>query len=595
MDMDGSTTIYEQNAFVFLYTSAIAIAIVGLCSWSFRLSTYRRLQAKAAGSSTPARTTWIFTAISLAREIAYCQIRMPRLGVLTSLGTMFFFVIYTTILLCCLLNNVWTSIPEFWEALAMRAAYLSVAQLPFLIVLSTKKNYIAYLLDTSHERLIIYHQFIGVCLLMTTTLHMGYFVKEWLYYDVWKSEWAQMGASMLQWGFAAWGFLLLIVTTSMSLFRARLYDGWIILHLVTMLGFFVMLVLHLDPPYRVWAYVSLSIWVLDRFWRVSSRLWLNISPNDKAIFRAEAVVEALQGEVVRLTIVNFQLHRRPGQYIYLSIYKLGLHSHPFTIVSDSKSNHIILLVKAKQGLTRRLLDAGSKYLPPSSLNLKCSIEGPYGGTQTSFQAFDSAILLSGGTGGTFTINLLRDLVANPGCCRSITYIWVIRAECHTAWFAQILEECRGLASQNQVELLVKIWVTQDLRLTTQEAKAADMACGSSSCRCQSNPTTKGMDPSTASSLSSVEKTSAKFPQCCCMTRAATEEPVPRALHSGRPDLHREILMVVRNARGETGIAVCGPQLLTDEVRHTVVRISDERAVKKGTGAEALYLHVENQF
>lgn len=198
----------------------------------------------------------------------------------------------------------------------------------------------------------------------------------------------------------------------------------------------------------------------------------------------------------------------------------------------------------------------------------------------------------------FTINVLRDLVSNPGCCRKVTYVWAIRAECHTAWFSQILKECRQLALQNDVQLDIEIWITQDKGITTEEPKTAGAACRSATCRCQSKTSAAprvsiSSRQSTTSATSVDEKVTSKS-QCCCAARLEAKEVRPWHLHYGKPDIYKEILEVVRNAQGETGIAVCGPTRLSSQVRNTVVRISDERAVKKGSGAEAIYLHVENQ-
>jgi hypothetical protein len=62
--------------------------------------------------------------------------------------------------------------------------------------------------------------------------------------------------------------------------------------------------------------------------------------------------------------------------------------------------------------------------------------------------------------------------------------------------------------------------------------------------------------------------------------------------SGRPDLGDFIRYPVEQATGETCVAVCGGKSLTGHVRNAVVRLSDERAVHKGTGAQGICLHVE---
>jgi hypothetical protein len=63
-------------------------------------------------------------------------------------------------------------------------------------------------------------------------------------------------------------------------------------------------------------------------------------------------------------------------------------------------------------------------------------------------------------------------------------------------------------------------------------------------------------------------------------------------HSGRPDFYELLWSLLENADGETGVAVCGPLGLNSDLRRTVVRCSDERAVHKGTGAQGVYLHAE---
>jgi len=62
--------------------------------------------------------------------------------------------------------------------------------------------------------------------------------------------------------------------------------------------------------------------------------------------------------------------------------------------------------------------------------------------------------------------------------------------------------------------------------------------------------------------------------------------------SGRPDFQAVLWDLLDKAEGETGIAVCGPLGLSTAIRSAVVRVSDQRAVHKGTGAHGIYLHVE---
>ena len=63
-------------------------------------------------------------------------------------------------------------------------------------------------------------------------------------------------------------------------------------------------------------------------------------------------------------------------------------------------------------------------------------------------------------------------------------------------------------------------------------------------------------------------------------------------YSGRPDMREVLGTLLDGADGESGVAVCGPTGLIITTRNTLVRISDERAIHKGTGAQGCYLHAE---
>jgi len=51
--------------------------------------------------------------------------------------------------------------------------------------------------------------------------------------------------------------------------------------------------------------------------------------------------------------------------------------------------------------------------------------------------------------------------------------------------------------------------------------------------------------------------------------------------------------LAEQAEGEMAVLACGPLGLSTGIRNCVARVSDERAVHRGTGAEGIYLHVES--
>lgn len=62
--------------------------------------------------------------------------------------------------------------------------------------------------------------------------------------------------------------------------------------------------------------------------------------------------------------------------------------------------------------------------------------------------------------------------------------------------------------------------------------------------------------------------------------------------SSRPNIEDFIREPVEAAGGETSVVVCGGKSLVARTRNCIAKLSDERAVHKGTGAQGIHLHVE---
>ena len=78
----------------------------------------------------------------------------------------------------------------------------------------------------------------------------------------------------------------------------------------------------------------------------------------------------------------------------------------------------------------------------------------------------------------------------------------------------------------------------------------------------------------------------------CRVEKAVSVPELIREYTCRPDIEAMIREPVEQAWGETGVVVCGGREIVARTRNCVSRLSDERAVHKGTGAQGIYLHVE---
>ncbi|THU95209.1 hypothetical protein K435DRAFT_779113 [Dendrothele bispora CBS 962.96] len=100
-----------------------------------------------------------------------------------------------------------------------------------------------------------------------------------------------------------------------------------------------------------------------------------------------------------------------------------------------------------------------------------SIDGPYGGSSVDLGEYETVLLVSGGSGATFTIGLLDDLVGRVARGRRggertkrIEFVWCVKGFGCISWFAPLLHSialaaASTLTSANPLHLHLSIYVT----------------------------------------------------------------------------------------------------------------------------------------
>ncbi|OJK02091.1 hypothetical protein ASPACDRAFT_114742 [Aspergillus aculeatus ATCC 16872] len=283
------------------------------------------------------------------------------------------------------------------------------------------------------------------------------------------------------------------------------------------------------------------------------------------------------------------------------------------------------------------------------------LEGPYG-QMRPLQQFDSVILLAGGMGVTYTIPCLRDIVAkwkkdcaqrdasprHLAATKRIRFVLVIKSRTQLSWFESQLqsvladaEECQRANADLIREIELSIYITCDEKLE-QPTQATLCAQTPSTAVAQSRSSMETTDEKYTEKIVEKDALSTNDTGClpgggCCCTAAIEDEDMitskctcsghaataaapsgsekaagppgspdtkpapttrPLTILSGRPQVRTIIRKVLERAEGESAVVVCGPQGLSDDTRRSVVSLSDERAVHKGTGAQGIYLHIE---
>ncbi|TVY78472.1 Ferric/cupric reductase transmembrane component [Lachnellula suecica] len=515
---------------------------------------------------------------------------------------------------------------QHFTSLGVRAAWLAVAQVPLLILLAGKNNIIVLVSGVSYERLNVLHRWVSRVLLFLVTLHVIFLHLSWNAYDLGPLEYAT--DSCIPTGWAVYAILIWMNISTIAPIRNFSYEFFVVQHIITFFGFIIAVMMHLPSTAlysRVYIYIPIAFYLLDRIIRSSRYAWNNIRPG-------RATLTALEGGVTRVRVQSKTIKNwKAGSHVFLSVPKFGIgQSHPATIASTPTSHggDLVFVLKSHKGFTSRLLKSASNsstsLLPTKETSATSSvqishlslIDGPYGSSHSDFAAFDSVLLISGSTGTTFTLPILLDLSQRAQKTKlplkRITFLWIVKNTSWTSWTSSELATAAEALRAAGIELDIRIHVTCDENFTDGDTsgpagKECPCDCDKSlgPCCCvnveddadsiqevvdekgasadkkdvQVNIQFQSKSSSSSSSTKSVTGTKSKILPCA-------------TFHSGRPDFYNLLWDILEQAEGETGVAVCGPLGLSADVRRTVVRCSDERAVHKGTGAQGIYLHAE---
>jgi NAD(P)H-flavin reductase len=578
-----------------------------------------------------------------------------------------------------------------YEDIGYRTGWVNIAQLPLIFLLAGKNNLIGYLTGTSYEKLNWLHRWAARCLLLTATIHMGYWFTDWWPYGGYVNQMIKTDQQANR-GFIAWILLLWIVFSSVAPIRGWRYEIFVIQHLVSFTAFIVFVYLHAFPETRKWIWICVAFFFFDRFVRGALMLYTNISffhPKQRregtmsGLWACRAEFTPLPHDTTKITIKNPPISWKPGQHVFVSCHSIvPLQAHPFTIASIPQDGEMTFVLRAQKGGTRRFFHHAQKMqrLPietaSGGIQVKTvAIQGPYGCIRPLRQ-FDSVVFFAGSTGATYTVPLLRDLIqewrAEPGqkgglfaapggaVTRHIRFVWVVKARGQLEWFARhlslVVEDVNFLKEAGRDVLVdISVYVTCDETFTEEHkfTLSGEKAPKSATRGKDEHGRVEEIDeksdiedkktsdievselpsrtPVTDNTEVQVPKSCGPNGTCCCKTTIANEptssedainccccgpsnRPNPSSASSitsssapsttkpllhpsisvlaGRPHPRTIIRKVLEQALGESAVVVCGPQGLVDDVRQSVVRLSDERAVHKGTGAQGVYLHVE---
>ncbi|TFA98003.1 Ferric/cupric reductase transmembrane component 7 [Trichoderma ghanense] len=564
------------------------------------------------------------TATALVREIKHPQffVSIRHFTWLTPppLGRVLVLLCYWAVIIYFM---TWHSIIHdinFYERLAYRNAWVTLTQLPMLFLLSSKVNIIGFLIGTSHERLNWLHRWVARTMFVTCTVHGFNFWTEWVRGGILQDELDMM--TMVKYGLGAWGILLWNVVVGFVPIRRMAYELWVLQHVASSVVMLVLVYWHIPRNARFLFWLAVSFVVFDRVARWALLLWQNLQVKaggsacqGRRRVGHQILARAVGNATTVVTIKDVHFNWTAGQHVYLWLPRLGpLEAHPYTIACARKlkgtccCNSIQLILRKHKGFSKRIHDYASKN-PEGALT--GFVYGPFG-APPRWDIYETMVLIGASTGASFTLPLLEAAAQADfvGCVKSVDVLLIARTSKEVEYYVQRARAAGEVLAQKGVAVNIHLAITNSalgtdgLPLSRNDTSISHTSAASnsnsssssseleasanegekSSCCCGNNTPDAKADAETSAEKEALENSTTAL-------LAPSSLPVIRE-YSSRPDIEQLIRQPVEAARGETAVVVCGGPEIVAAARNCVSRLSDERAVHKGTGAQGIYLHVE---
>ncbi|KAL0948926.1 hypothetical protein HGRIS_009034 [Hohenbuehelia grisea] len=354
-----------------------------------------------------------------------------------------------------------------------RPAFIALAQFPVVFLFATKNSIVSFLLGpgNGYERLNYVHRWAGRGMFAGAAVHGIMHV-----YKANKFGAPVIGPPKPTTGVISLSLLGVLALTSLRPIRRLCYQVFLYLHILSFIGFFIAICYHAHHA-RPWIFPPLALYGLDQLLRL---LRYRIK---------DATLIAVDDEMTLIRISDCDSGWEAGQHIRLRVFFAGrfFESHPLTIATAPTATScltnpgIVLGARACGDWTQALNNfTASERLrlaaqprapdapPPLEIPAKVMVDGPYGGCSVDLGRHESVLLVAGGSGVTFTIGLLDDIV---GRCaklgrmggertRRVEFVWYIRSYDTIKWFSPILARIAKTASSSSLDLHMSIYITR---------------------------------------------------------------------------------------------------------------------------------------
>ncbi|XP_021726705.1 ferric reduction oxidase 4-like isoform X2 [Chenopodium quinoa] len=288
-----------------------------------------------------------------------------------------------------------------FRGVSLRLGYASNIAWAFLFFPVTRLTSILPLVGLTYESSIKYHVWIGQIVMILSSLHSLGFITYWAFMNQMSElkEWSKTYVSNVA-GEISFVFLIAIWVTSFAYTRRKSFEVFFYTHQLYVLATFIYLV-HIGVSWTMQILPGIFLFIIDRYLR---------------FLQSRARVRLISTRVLPGGTIEMTFSKSPGvhydvtSFVFVNVPKVSkLQWHPFTVISNNnmEPDKLSIAFKGEGSWTRKIYNE----LSSSSLErLQVSVEGPYGPGSTSFLKHESLVLISGGSGITPFISIIREMI-----------------------------------------------------------------------------------------------------------------------------------------------------------------------------------------
>ncbi|XAR53629.1 Ferric-chelate reductase (NADH) [Bertholletia excelsa] len=295
---------------------------------------------------------------------------------------------------------------KVWEAKLKNAGLLlglcGNICVAFLFFPVTRGSSVLRLAGLTSESSIKYHIWLGHITMTLFTAHGLCYIFLWAHTHELSLmlKWDKVGISnvagevALLSGLAMWA-------TSFPRIRRRIFELFFYTHYLYIL-FVVFFVFHVGFSYFCITLPGFYLFLIDRFLR---------------FLQSQQKVRLVSARVLPCEAVELNFSKSPGlrynptSTVFINMPGISrLQWHPFTITSNcnTDTDKLSVVIKSEGSWTQTLYQKLSQPSPVDQLEV--SVEGPYGPPSTHFLRHDALVMVSGGSGITPFISIIRELL-----------------------------------------------------------------------------------------------------------------------------------------------------------------------------------------